>query len=128
VNLILFLLIAPVNKYFSKAGGPSANNTEKFPGDLITSSTTIYAYSEVGTASTTICFFEKTNSNHYYSKPEPVLSITPICHDFKTGILTNSYVVVTIVRRDILLNGKRRWYFGKFFLGFFQQINLETIH
>jgi hypothetical protein len=26
------------------------------------------------------------------------------------------------------LNGKRRWYFGKFFLGFFQQINLETIH
>jgi hypothetical protein len=27
------------------------------------------------------------------SKPEPVLSITPICHDFKTGILTNSYVV-----------------------------------
>jgi hypothetical protein len=22
------------------------------------------------------------------------------------------------VRRDILLNGKRRWYFGKFFLGF----------
>jgi hypothetical protein len=26
-------LIAPVNKYFSKAGGPSANNTEKFPGD-----------------------------------------------------------------------------------------------
>jgi hypothetical protein len=49
-------LIAPVNKYFS-AGGPSANNTEKFP-DLITSSTTIYAYSEVGTASTTICFEE----------------------------------------------------------------------
>jgi hypothetical protein len=39
-------LIAPVNKYFSKAGGPSANNTEKFPGDLITSSTTIYAYSK----------------------------------------------------------------------------------
>jgi hypothetical protein len=60
-------LIAPVNKYFSKAGGPSANNTEK-PGDLITSSTTIYAYSEVGTASTTICFEEKTNSNHYYLK------------------------------------------------------------
>jgi hypothetical protein len=42
------------------------------------------------------------------SKPEPVLSITPICHDFKTGILTNSYVVVTIVRRDILLNGKKK--------------------
>jgi hypothetical protein len=33
------LLIAPVNKYFTQSGGPDASNTEKSPGDLITSST-----------------------------------------------------------------------------------------
>jgi hypothetical protein len=84
-------LIAPVNKYFSKAGGPSANNTEKFRRfDHI-----FHNY---------ICLFRSGNSLYnnmlrrkpiaitITSKPEPVLSITPICHDFKTGILTNSYV------------------------------------
>jgi hypothetical protein len=42
--------IAPVNKYFTQSGGPSASNTEKFPGDSITSSTIIYGYAETGTA------------------------------------------------------------------------------
>jgi hypothetical protein len=47
--------IAPVNKYFTQSGGPSASNTEKFPGDSITSSTIIYGYAETGTAATKSC-------------------------------------------------------------------------
>ena len=49
-----------VSHYFTLPGGPTVSgNTEKFPTDVITSSITLYAYSEVGTATTAICFDEK---------------------------------------------------------------------
>ncbi|MEZ7503788.1 choice-of-anchor L domain-containing protein [Flavobacterium sp. Arc2] len=85
--------VAPVNKYFTQPGVPSATNTEKFPGDLITSSTTIYAYAETGTATTKICFDEQPMEITILSKPNPVINTTPICHDFANGNTSNSYSI-----------------------------------
>jgi hypothetical protein len=67
--------IAPVNKYFTQSGGPSASNTEKFPGDSITSSTIIYGYAETGTAATKAAPM-KTYGNHNY--PKPIINTAPI--------------------------------------------------
>jgi gliding motility-associated-like protein len=86
-------LVAPVNKYFTEAGGPSSSNIEKFPGDLITTSSTIYAYSETGTASTKICYDEKPIEITIMPKLEPIITSSAICHDFGTGIMSNSYNV-----------------------------------
>jgi hypothetical protein len=49
------LLLLQINT--TQSGGPS--NTEKFPGDSITSSTIIYGYAETGTAATKSCSDEK---------------------------------------------------------------------
>lgn len=89
-SYVLPSFIAPVNKYFTQPGGPSTTNTEKFPGDLINASTTIYAYAETGTATTKICFDEKLLEIIITSKPNPIISTTPICHDFSTGNITSS--------------------------------------
>ena len=49
-----------VSHYFTIPGGFTVSgNIEKFPTDVITSSITLYAYSEVGTAATAICSDEK---------------------------------------------------------------------
>ncbi len=49
-----------VSHYFTLSGGPTVpGNSEKFPADVITTSITLYAYSEVGTVATAICFDEK---------------------------------------------------------------------
>lgn len=83
--------VAPVSKYYTQAGGPSASNIEKFPGDLITTSSTIYAYAETGSATTKVCYDEKSIEITITPKPEPMITSSPICHDFSTGVLTNSY-------------------------------------
>lgn len=44
--------VAPATKYFTL---PNGAGIEKFPGDLITATTTIYAYAQSGTAATTLC-------------------------------------------------------------------------
>jgi gliding motility-associated-like protein len=86
-------LVSPINKYFNQPGGPTNGNIERFPGELITKSTTIYAYAEVGTAATQICSDEKPMAITITSKPKPILNVPAICHDFKTGILTNSTII-----------------------------------
>jgi gliding motility-associated-like protein len=83
---------APISKYFTQSGGPSTTNIEKFPGDLITASTTIYAYAEAGSSSTVICPTEKPMVITITSKPKPILNVPTICHDFETGAVTNSYI------------------------------------
>ena len=85
--------VAPINRYFTKSGGPDNSNTEKFPGDLITASTTIYAYADVGNTSTIICSDEKPIAITITAKPKPILTIPPICHDFETGAVTNSTII-----------------------------------
>jgi gliding motility-associated-like protein len=91
-SYILPAFIAPANQYFTQAGGPSASSIEKFPGDLITSSSTIYAYAETGSTATVICSDEKPMEITITSKPKPVLTIPAICHDFATAAFTNSYI------------------------------------
>jgi hypothetical protein len=59
-------LIAPVNKYFSKQVAPVLI-IQRNSQDLITSSTTIYAYSS-GNSLYNNMLRRKTNSNHYYLK------------------------------------------------------------
>jgi hypothetical protein len=53
-TLSLLLLLLQINTS-TQSGGPDASNTEKFPGDSITSSTIIYGYAETGTAATKSC-------------------------------------------------------------------------
>ncbi|RTY84628.1 T9SS type B sorting domain-containing protein [Flavobacterium sp. ZB4P23] len=85
--------IAPITSYFTQSGGPGKTNIKKFPGDLITASRTIYAYAEEGILSTVICPDEKPIVITIMSKPNPVLDVTVICHDFETGIVTNSHSI-----------------------------------
>jgi hypothetical protein len=85
--------IAPANKYFTQSGGPSASNTEKFPGDSITSSTIIYGYAETGTAATKSCSDEKPMEITITPKPKPIINTAPICNNFTTGNKTNSYSI-----------------------------------
>jgi gliding motility-associated-like protein len=92
-SYVLPPLVAPISRYFTQSGGPGNTNTEKFSGDLITASTTIYAYAEVGSLSTLICSDEKPIVITITSKPKPVLDVPPICHDFETGVLTNSHII-----------------------------------
>jgi gliding motility-associated-like protein len=85
-------LIAPATKYFVSSGGPSATNTEKFIGDLITSSTTIYVYANIGTLATKLCYNEEPLVITIKAKPEPVISVLPICVDVDTGVINDSYI------------------------------------
>lgn len=84
---------SPITNYFTQSGGPSNTNTEKFPGDIINSSSTIYAYAYLGSANTQICSDEKPMVINIIPKPLPILYVPPICVDFVTGAITNSYVV-----------------------------------
>jgi gliding motility-associated-like protein len=84
-------LVFPATKYFSEAGGLTVDNIEKFPGDLITISSTIYAYAETGTDSTQICYNEQPLEITIISKPVPVINSSAICHDFRNGNLTYSH-------------------------------------
>ena len=83
---------APVTRYFTNAGGPGSSNIEKFPGDLITVSTTIYAYAEAGTSATVICPVEKPMVITITEKPKPVLTVPTICIDIDTGITTDAFI------------------------------------
>jgi gliding motility-associated-like protein len=85
-------LILPATKYFASAGGSSVTNVEKFVGDLITSSTTVYAYADVGTSTTKLCYNEEPLVITIKTKPEPVISLLPICVDVATGVINDSYV------------------------------------
>lgn len=84
---------APISKYFTKSGGPGNGNIERFPGELITSSTTIYAYAESGTPTTRICKDEKPMVITILPKTTPTLDVPPICTDFITGEITNSVII-----------------------------------
>ena len=86
------LFVAPITNYFTQSGGPGNTNIEKFPGDLITASATIYAYAAAGSASTVICPDEKPMAITITSKPKPTLNVPSICHDFETGVFSNSYI------------------------------------
>jgi gliding motility-associated-like protein len=85
-------LILPATKYFASAGGSLVTNVEKFVGDLITSSTTVYAYAEIGTTATKLCYDEEPLVITIKTKPEPVISLLPICVDIDTGVINDSYV------------------------------------
>ena len=91
-SFVLPAFTAPVTRYFTQAGGPSSANTEKFPGDLITASTTIYAYAESGTPSTQRCTDEELMVITITDKPKAILIVPPVCHDFETGVVTNAYI------------------------------------
>ncbi len=52
-------LIAPATRYFTLPGGPAGGGVEKFAGDPITTTQTVYAYAESGTLATQICFDEE---------------------------------------------------------------------
>ncbi|WP_158614901.1 T9SS type B sorting domain-containing protein [Flavobacterium sp. RSP15] len=86
------LYTAPVTRYFTNPGGPGGNNTEKFPGDFITVSTTIYGYAQSGTSATVICPAEKPMVITITKKPKPVLIVPTICIDIDTGITTNALI------------------------------------
>ncbi|WP_298147672.1 T9SS type B sorting domain-containing protein [Flavobacterium sp.] len=48
---------APATRWFTLPGGPTVtNNVERLPGFNVTTTTTLYAYAESGTAATQICF------------------------------------------------------------------------
>jgi gliding motility-associated-like protein len=83
---------APVTRYFTNSGGPGSSNIEKFPGDLITVSSTIYAYAEAGTTSTVICPSEKPMVITITQKPKPDLTVPTICIDIDTGITTDAFI------------------------------------
>jgi gliding motility-associated-like protein len=90
-SYILPPLVAPVKQYFTMPGGPSSNNVEIFPGDLITTTSTIYAYAESGTVNTKLCYDVQPIAITITAKPQPIITSSPICHDFATGLLTNSF-------------------------------------
>ncbi|WP_074724388.1 T9SS type B sorting domain-containing protein [Flavobacterium frigoris] len=91
-SYVLPPFIAPISNYYSQPGAGGNANLEKFPGDIITSSTTIYAYAAVGTLATILCPDEKPMVITITAKPQPILNVPPICHDFKTGLITNSFI------------------------------------
>ncbi len=84
---------SPISRYFTKSGGPANGNVEKFPGDIITSSTTIFAYAETGTPTTKICTDEKPMNITILPKLAPLFDVPPICTDFITGEITNSVII-----------------------------------
>lgn len=84
-------LTAPATRYFMSPGGNNGKNIEKFAGDVITSSTTIYAYADVGTAATKICYDEQPLVITIKSKPEPKIAVVPICVDVDKGVTNNAY-------------------------------------
>jgi gliding motility-associated-like protein len=86
------LLIAPATRYFVLPGGVSVANTEKFAGDLITTTTTVYAYADVGTLTTKLCYDEKPLIITIKNKPIPKITLLPICVDVDTGIINDSYI------------------------------------
>lgn len=86
-------LVAPATKYFQNPGGPNATNSEKIAGDIINTSTTIYAYAETGTATTKICFDEKPLVITIIPKPKPILTIPSICYDRYNGITETATVI-----------------------------------
>lgn len=83
-----------VSHYYTLPGGATVSgNTEKFPTDVITSSLTLYARSEVGTAATTICFDEKPfqitiNSTPTFVPSEIVSSSHCLTENFSLSPLT----------------------------------------
>lgn len=83
---------SPITNYYASSGGPTNSNVEKFPGDIITASTTIYAYAKVGTEATVICSDEKPMNITIKSKPNPHLNIPSICIDQKTMAIANAVV------------------------------------
>lgn len=85
-------LILPATRYFTSPGGPNVANTEKFMGDVITSSTTLYVYADTGTSTTKICFDEKPLLITIKSKPKPTITLLPICVDIETGVIIDAYV------------------------------------
>ena len=82
----------PVTRYFTNSGGPLNNNTEKFPGDLITHTSIIYAYAESGTNTTITCPSEQPINITITDKPKPKLIVPTICVNVDTGIITNAYI------------------------------------
>ncbi len=40
-----------------------------------------------------ICSDEKPMAITITSKPKPVVTVPPICHDFETGVITNSHII-----------------------------------
>ena len=84
--------IAPAKKYFKKAGGPSPTNKELFPNDIISQTTTIYAYGEIGSSETVKCYDEKPFEITIIPKPKPELNVPTICVDSETSIVTNAEI------------------------------------
>lgn len=83
-----------VNHYYTLAGGPgTAGNVEKFPGDFITESTTIYVYAEVGTLGTKICFDEQPLAITINHTPilEAVAAVTACDSYTLTALTTGNY-------------------------------------
>ncbi|SEG47101.1 T9SS type B sorting domain-containing protein [Flavobacterium urumqiense] len=97
----------PVTRYFTNPGGPGSNNTEKFPGDFITASTTIYVYAESGTSATVICPAEKPMVITIIEKPKPVLTVPAICIDIDTGITTDAFIESGFTRPQYSFEWKR---------------------
>lgn len=91
-SYVLPALIPPATKYFTSPGGPIGTNIEKFAGDLITSSTTLYAYAYTGDSATKLCYDEQPLVITIKSKPIPILDILPICVDIETGVIYDSYL------------------------------------
>lgn len=84
--------IAPAKRYFKKPGGPSSSNIEYFPNDIISKTTTIYVYGEIGSSETVKCYDEKPFEITIIPKPKPELIIPTICVDSETGIVTNAEI------------------------------------
>lgn len=83
-------LIAPATRYFRKTGGPSSTNVELFPNDIISKTTIIYAYAEIGSKETAKCFDEKAFEITIIQKPKSQLFIPSICVDSDTNIVSNA--------------------------------------
>lgn len=82
----------PITRYFTNSGGPRNSNTEKFRGDVIAVSTTIYAYAEAGTVATIICPSELPIVITITKKPKLILTVPTICLNLDTGITTNAVI------------------------------------
>jgi gliding motility-associated-like protein len=93
-SYVLPALVAPVAHYFLQSGGTTvANNIEKFPGDLITASTTVYAYAEVGSPTTKICWDDKPLVITIEENPKVIIPNQTICKDINTGI--NETIIIS---------------------------------
>ncbi len=99
--------IGSVSHYYTLSGGPTvAGQVEKFPGNLITTTTTLYAYAEVGTATTTFCFNEKPmviTINH-----TPVITTIPAvyaCNNYSLPAYTTIATTVGSVSKYYTMAG-----------------------